>query len=98
MNTNATVARTASSAHAVLLIHLALAGCTLAALGLNLVGHAGWPWLAVPYGALALLVQLQVMQRRRAQSPAQTARAEAVAATAAATQALAATWPLPPPA
>ncbi len=91
----ASLAPSASQSHAVLLIHLALAGCTLAALGLNMIGQVGWPWLALPYGVLALLVQLQIMQRRRGNNLAQTARDEAAAA-AAATQSLAATWPLPP--
>ena len=86
-----------SSAGPVLLLHFGLAGCTLAALGLDLVGRSAWPWLALPYAGLLSWMLLRAWTgRRRASDAATAAREEAEAAAAAATQALAAVWPLPP--
>ena len=60
MNTNAVVApTTVKISGPALLIHLGLAGCTLAALALDLVGQKGWPWLALPYAALMPWLLLQ---------------------------------------
>ncbi len=97
MNTSPVVTAAAAPCGREQLVHLGLAGCTLAALGLDLVDRNGWPWLALPYAGLLVWVLLQGLRRRGgARGPVRAARDQAEAAAAAATRALAAVWPLPP--
>ena len=63
MNTHPVVTTAAAPCGRELMVHLGLAGCTLAALALDLIDRNGWPWLALPYAGLLAWMLLHALRR-----------------------------------